>query len=395
MPHAPSTVTRSGFFLIADLSGYTSFVTGNDLEHAQGVLNDLISLIIAQLGAPLEFVELEGDAVFVHARDETVTDAERLVEMLEVCYAAFRLRVEQMVRNTTCTCSACRAIGSLDLKCVGHHGRYATQATPRGPQLVGPDVTLVHRLLKNRVIESTGIAAYALLTEAFLARCTHARPGEGDTGAPALGLQAHEEMVESFGAVRGGVLDLAARVDRYRQGLHESLDALPVWLEITLPLTGSVPVAWGCITDPAMRPRWQTGIRSLRVKAAANGRTDAGWQGHCDHGNHVVQLSMLECRPFQRMTMDVRATGASPAKPPPCRVDFLFESPSETGCLLRFQIRLRQTGALWRLLFRLLRPLARREWSGHLHRLQQLLATEAARAAAGQGTSPEHGPAAR
>ena len=110
-PHTAATnasigSSRHGYFVIADLSGYTRFVTENDLEHAQGVLHDLISLIIEQLGSPLEFVELEGDAVFVYAREEAVVNPERLLDLMEACYAAFRLRVEQMTRNTTCPCTA-------------------------------------------------------------------------------------------------------------------------------------------------------------------------------------------------------------------------------------------------------------------------------------------------
>jgi len=78
------------------------------------------------------------------------------------------MRVEQMAKNTTCTCSACKAMPTLDLKCVAHFGRFALQKTPTGQQLVGPDVTLTHILLKNDVIEKTGIKSYALLTDAFL-----------------------------------------------------------------------------------------------------------------------------------------------------------------------------------------------------------------------------------
>ena len=70
MHSSPSRVTaQSGYFVIADLSGYTRFVTENDLEHAQGVLHDLVTLIIDKLGAPPQVGEPEGDAGFVYARE--------------------------------------------------------------------------------------------------------------------------------------------------------------------------------------------------------------------------------------------------------------------------------------------------------------------------------------
>jgi len=43
-PSRVAALTRC--FVIADISGYTRFVTENDLEHAQGVLHDLITLLI-------------------------------------------------------------------------------------------------------------------------------------------------------------------------------------------------------------------------------------------------------------------------------------------------------------------------------------------------------------
>jgi hypothetical protein len=140
---------ETGFFVIADISGYTGFLAHNELAHAQGILAEITELLIDQLSAPFRFVELEGDAVFVFAPSVAVEDSERLVDILEACYAAFRMRLEQMLVNTTCECSACRRIPDLDLKMVAHFGRYIPQKTPTGTQLVGPDVILVHRLLRR------------------------------------------------------------------------------------------------------------------------------------------------------------------------------------------------------------------------------------------------------
>lgn len=386
MSSSPPRVTaHTGYFVIADISGYTRFVTENDLEHAQGVLNDVITLLIERLGAPLEFVELEGDAVFVYARDAAVVNAERLLDLMEACYAAFRLRVEQMVRNTTCPCSACRAIPSLDLKCVAHHGRYATQNTPKGLQLVGSDVTLVHRLLKNRVIESTGIRAYALLTEAFVER---AYPPAEATGSGATGVQGacklpeHLEEVESFGTVRTRVLDLAACVERHRARFRENLDALPIDMEIVTPLPVPASFVWGYITDPVLRLRWQTDIRSVRSVPADNGRTDIGSSSHCDHAGYLMEHRIVDWQPFSRITKHSRSTGSSITKPPPCQADFFFTDQPDGTCVLRFVVRLRDVGVFTRTVFKLVLPLVRREWTGHFALLRRVVAEDRARPSA-------------
>src|SRR5213594_4423911 len=79
-----------GYLVIADISGYTSFLTRTELEHAHGIVAELTALVIARLGAPLRFVELEGDAVFAYAPAAAFADPERLLDMIEACYVAFQ-----------------------------------------------------------------------------------------------------------------------------------------------------------------------------------------------------------------------------------------------------------------------------------------------------------------
>ncbi|UCD80877.1 MAG: hypothetical protein JSW26_05450 [Desulfobacterales bacterium] len=72
--------THAGYFVIGDISGYTGFLTNNELAHAHGILAEISDLLIEKLSAPLRFVELEGDAVFVFAPDVAVEDSERRVD---------------------------------------------------------------------------------------------------------------------------------------------------------------------------------------------------------------------------------------------------------------------------------------------------------------------------
>jgi Protein of unknown function (DUF2652) len=194
-----------GYLVLADISGYTSFLTSTELEHAHGIVAELTALLIQRLAAPLRFVELEGDAVFAYAPSGAFADAERLLDMIEACYVAFRLRLEEMRRATTCTCSACALIGALDLKFIAHLGEFVLQQTPTGPKPIGPDVIVAHRLLKNRVVRQ-GTRAYAFLTDALLERA-------GGT----LGLPAHTERYDDVGEVRGRIVDLGQAVARHRE----------------------------------------------------------------------------------------------------------------------------------------------------------------------------------
>jgi hypothetical protein len=65
-----------------------------------------------------------------------------------------------------CDCDACLSIGELELKFVLHHGNYVIQPVAGRPELLGPDVTVAHLLLKNHAAELVGRSAYVLITDA-------------------------------------------------------------------------------------------------------------------------------------------------------------------------------------------------------------------------------------
>ena len=162
-------------------------------------MTELTKLIRAALSPPMQFVKLEGDAVFCFAPQEAFPNGELLVELVESCYFDFTNRLLNMTRSTTCTCDACRAIDGLDLKFVAHNGTFIVDRDEDGRlDLAGPEVILVHRLLKNTIIEQGGPSSYGFFTDPVDGRSTEFR------------LPAHEESVESLRQVTGVVQDLAA-----------------------------------------------------------------------------------------------------------------------------------------------------------------------------------------
>jgi hypothetical protein len=59
-----STNTRHGYLVIADISGYTSFVARTELEHSQEILTELLELLMARFQPLMTISKLEGGAVF-------------------------------------------------------------------------------------------------------------------------------------------------------------------------------------------------------------------------------------------------------------------------------------------------------------------------------------------
>src|SRR5215213_5907964 len=159
---------QQGYFLIADITGYTQYLNESELDHAQGILTSLLNLLIKHTQPPLIISRLAGDAVISYGLSEHFLEGQTFAESLEDTYVSFRRMVELMVRNTTCQCKACQNIGALDLKFFVHYGEFAVQKLDAHDELVGSDVNLLHRLLKNHVTEVLGLKAYTLYTEAAI-----------------------------------------------------------------------------------------------------------------------------------------------------------------------------------------------------------------------------------
>lgn len=183
----------SGPLLLADISGYTGFLqtvaeahrddafAGGRVPDAYALVSSLLDGIIERIVPPFTLSKVEGDAVFAFARDDDdIPRGAALLDCLSACYASFRERLAGAEQIWTCRCTACSRVDGLDLKFVLHSGSYVVQSIAGGRELVGPEVVMAHRLLKNHAAELLGHSAYALITEAAASRL--AVPAEGAHG---------------------------------------------------------------------------------------------------------------------------------------------------------------------------------------------------------------------
>ena len=279
---------------IADITGYTRFLAGTELDHAQDILADLTNTVMTNLRPMLRLAKLEGDAVFVYAMTDAV-DGPLLQDTVEGSYFAFQRRLRDIRQASSCECNACILVPALDLKYVLHHGLVVRQRIGSSEELVGSDVIVVHRLLKNGVTEATGIGAYALYTDACVAAMALDHPS-------AAGMVRHQEAFGDVGDVGGWVADLTAAWSAELQRSRVVVEAEGALAAYEATFDAPPGLVWEYITSPALRPMWQGGVEAVIPEAGPPGRRGIGTVNHCMHGKDVVIEEVVDWEPVDHVT---------------------------------------------------------------------------------------------
>jgi len=146
--------TEQALLLIADIGGYTDYMRAHRMSLAHAEVNTarlLEKVIDAARG--FDLVEIEGDAAFLSLRTDLLDGDATFAATTQATIAMHRAfhRERQYVATNLCPCGFCTQAENLKLKFVAHVGEVAAQTIRDRRKLVGIDVILVHRLLKNAV----------------------------------------------------------------------------------------------------------------------------------------------------------------------------------------------------------------------------------------------------
>jgi hypothetical protein len=191
--------SERALLLIADIGGYTDYMLTHRMSLAHAEINTarLLEAIIDAAG-DFDLIEIEGDAAFLSRQADTLDGDATVAAVNQAVVGMHRAfhRERQYVATNLCPCDACVQADNLKLKFVAHIGEVSAQTIRDRRKLVGIDVILVHRLLKNPV----QAPEYVLFSEELYG-----------TGGAALSDPAQEVQhdLEGIGPVRTYFVDIA------------------------------------------------------------------------------------------------------------------------------------------------------------------------------------------
>ncbi len=289
--------TKHGYLVLADISGYTGYLANVELEHAHEILTDLLEVIVEKFKTILTISKLEGDAIFANVDEEKIIRPESLLELIENTYLAFRRRRDASLRATTCSCRACQSMQTLELKFFVHHGDYIVQHISGIRELVGSDVNLIHRLTKNHITENTGWNAYMLFTQ----------PALDSINISLEDMHMQDESYEHLGTIRTQTVNL---LPRYQALLSaQRVTVPPEEADVISAYEFNAPVSevWDWMMDIQNRNKTMGDSGHWTIVFRPKGsRSGAGSINHCAHGKGVSRETILDWRPFEYSTAEVK-----------------------------------------------------------------------------------------
>ena len=166
--------SHKGFIALVDISGYTNFVSGHNIDsanndklsrgqaHAEHIISDLLEKVIEELNGVLTINKLQGDAALFYAiPDDPNQLSELILEKLQTSFKKFNQHINDILFCETWACSTCPEVGDLKLKSFVHYGDFLIKKVNQFKEIAGQDVILAHRLMKN----SIGVSEYMLFTK--------------------------------------------------------------------------------------------------------------------------------------------------------------------------------------------------------------------------------------
>jgi hypothetical protein len=176
-----------------------------------------------------------------------------------------------------------------------HHGEYVIQKLGDREELLGADVIVPHRMLKNNVIEQTGIESYALFSDAAAEA--------SKLSQLAYPLVSHSEVYAHLGEVKMHVLDLRKVWEREQDKHRFVVTPEEAWLTFEWDTPCERSLVWEYLTNPRLEQLW-AGYDLVERTDSLGGRFQTETTYHCAHGELHFFNKILDWNPFDYVSLE-------------------------------------------------------------------------------------------
>lgn len=248
---------QQAFLFMPDISGFTKFIGETEIEHSTHIIQELLEIIINENKLNMELMEIEGDAVFFFRFGKLPSTGE-IIQQAKNIFEKFHQHLLSYESRRICQCGACRTANNLTLKFVIHTGSVGSYHVRNQHKLIGKDVIILHRLLKNKIQRNE----YLLFTEPFF--------GKLDTAKLILQKLSVVDESEEFDntivhykyiTINHWLEEIEAPVE---DSLNNDANLVPV-ITISQEINSSADIVFSYIADLSKRVEWMNSIKKIEL----------------------------------------------------------------------------------------------------------------------------------
>lgn len=262
--------TQPALLLIPDISGFTRFIEEARHPQAPHLVADLLEILIEANCMDMQVAEIQGDAILFYRLGPPPPVAD-MVQQCRRIFLDFQNYLQLVARDTSSELAAALQEAGLTLKIIGHYGRVSVAQIREFTKLLGRDVIVAHRLLKNNVAGSE----YVLLTEGYLSTQL---PADVARHFAWTRLQRSATIYEYLGEIRY----FYAYLTPLRLLVQTEIDQgkLPVTCRVLARHTIAAPLkqVLRVVTNLRLRPRWLAGTTAVHYDVTKAHRPGANYK---------------------------------------------------------------------------------------------------------------------
>jgi len=151
------------FFCVPDITGFTKFIANADIAFSKDFIAGLLRRLINANALKMSVGEIEGDAIFFY-RTGRLPAIKHVAEQCKQLFQTFYDYLDIVEKEDPANYEKFLSKGALGLKIIIHFGHISAANIKGRTKLIGEDVIITHKLLKNSIEEYE----YILLTESYL-----------------------------------------------------------------------------------------------------------------------------------------------------------------------------------------------------------------------------------